>query len=320
MSYDIIGDVHGEADALEALLKMMGYRLKLGAWQHPDRRAIFVGDFIDRGPGQLRTLELVRNMMLDGHALAVMGNHEFNAIGYFSKHPSGSDSHPRPRSSKNYHQHKAFLLEVAEDSKVHEEWVSWFYDLPLWLDLGDLRIVHACWDVKTIADTSEILGGNKLSRDVIAGAFQKGGRNTFGIDGSRPSGGGQLFHNIEVLLKGIEVDLPEGASFGDKDGISRSSTRTRWWRDPPATFRDGSFLPQDVQGLKLDTPMPASVTPGHDGGSPVFIGHYWMNDCPSIQAPRVACVDYSVAKGGPLVAYRWDGEANLSDSKFIAAH
>lgn len=69
---------------------------------------------------------------------------------------------------------------IVVPSRIHDEWVRWFYDLPLWLDLGELRIVHACWDAKTIADASEILGGNKLNRDVIASAFQKGERNIAG--------------------------------------------------------------------------------------------------------------------------------------------
>ena len=54
-------------------------------------------------------------------------------------------------------------------------------------------------------------------------------------------------------------------------------------------------------------------------GSPVFIGHYWMTGHPGLQSPRVACVDYSAAKGGPLVAYRWDGEQELDERHFVAA-
>lgn len=50
MAYDIIGDVHGHASALAALLTRLGYRETRGAWRHPDRQAIFVGDLIDRGP------------------------------------------------------------------------------------------------------------------------------------------------------------------------------------------------------------------------------------------------------------------------------
>ena len=45
MAYDIIGDIHGQADKLEALLRTLGYRDTAGAWRHPERQAIFVGDF-----------------------------------------------------------------------------------------------------------------------------------------------------------------------------------------------------------------------------------------------------------------------------------
>ena len=52
---------------------------------------------------------------------------------------------------------------------------------------------------------------------------------------------------------------------------------------------------------------------------PVFVGHYWMDAEPTILAPNVACLDYSVASksGGKLVAYRWDGEQVLSDENFV---
>ena len=56
MAYDIIGDIHGQADKLEALLRTLGYRDTAGAWRHAERRAIFVGDFIDRGPAQVRSV------------------------------------------------------------------------------------------------------------------------------------------------------------------------------------------------------------------------------------------------------------------------
>ena len=49
---------------------------------------------------------------------------------------------------------------------------------------------------------------------------------------------------------------------------------------------------------------------------PVFVGHYWLTGTPTPLAANVACTDYSVAKGGKLVAYRWDGESELSADKF----
>jgi hypothetical protein len=70
--FDIIGDVHGCAFKLEALLKDLGYRLDpwSGVFRHDSRQAIFVGDLIDRGPSQLRVLEVVKGMVDSGSAQA----------------------------------------------------------------------------------------------------------------------------------------------------------------------------------------------------------------------------------------------------------
>jgi len=84
MNYDIIGDIHGHADALKALLQQMGYQDSRGAWRHPGRQAIFVGDFIDRGPKQVESVEVVRRMVDANAALAVMGNELRNAMRWCS--------------------------------------------------------------------------------------------------------------------------------------------------------------------------------------------------------------------------------------------
>ena len=88
MNYDIIGDIHGHADALKALLSDLGYAERERVWRHPDRQAVFLGDFIDRGPKQVETVGIVRRMVDAGAAQAVMGNHELNAIAWFTKDPS----------------------------------------------------------------------------------------------------------------------------------------------------------------------------------------------------------------------------------------
>jgi hypothetical protein len=49
----------------------------------------------------------------------------------------------------------------------------------------------------------------------------------------------------------------------------------------------------------------------------VSFGHYWLEgEEPMVQAPNVCCVDYSVAKKGKLVAYRFDGETEFRQEKF----
>jgi protein phosphatase len=85
--FDIIGDIHGCCDELEHLLEKLGYEiaetrngrdLASGpVYTHPEkRRAVFLGDLIDRGPRILDTLRLVFNMVQAGSALCVMGNHD----------------------------------------------------------------------------------------------------------------------------------------------------------------------------------------------------------------------------------------------------
>ena len=85
--FDVIGDVHGCADELEALLATLGYEaqerregndLDAGpVFRHPDgRQAVFLGDLVDRGPRVLETLRIVRNMVDAGSGWCVMGNHE----------------------------------------------------------------------------------------------------------------------------------------------------------------------------------------------------------------------------------------------------
>lgn len=307
MNHDIIGDIHGHADQLEALLTELGYRHRGGAWRHPSRTAIFVGDFVDRGPGQLRTLELVRAMTDAGSARAVMGNHEFNAIAWATPDPLSDGHHLRLRhgdkGAKNRHQHQAFLAEVGEDTDDHRSWVEWFLDLPLWVEEGDFRVVHACWSPRHVETLRPMLRDGRLTLETAEAASRSGSA---------------AYQAVETLLKGAEVELPPGHTFTDKDGHIRNAIRTRWWDSSLTTFRAAYIGPPGVE--MPDVPIPAAETiPEPD--RPTFIGHYWLDPSEAL-APltsHVACVDYSVAKGGPLVAYRFDGEAELSADKFVAA-
>jgi hypothetical protein len=72
--YDLIGDIHGHADELVQLLEVLGYRKHGTTYSHPERKVIFLGDFIDRGPKIREVLEIARSMMEEGKVLAVMGN------------------------------------------------------------------------------------------------------------------------------------------------------------------------------------------------------------------------------------------------------
>jgi hypothetical protein len=105
--YDLVGDIHGHADPLLRLLDKLGYVEVEGIFSHPERKMIFVGDFIDRGPEQRKVLQIARTMCEAGIASAVIGNHEFNAIGWAAENEGGDFL--RNHSEKNASQHAKFL-------------------------------------------------------------------------------------------------------------------------------------------------------------------------------------------------------------------
>jgi predicted MPP superfamily phosphohydrolase len=142
--YDLIGDIHGYATELKALLTKMDYQELDGVWQHPERRVIFLGDFVDRGPEQVETVQIAKAMVEKSNALAVMGNHEFNAVCWATKDSQNPSQCLRLHTDKNLGQHKEFLEQVGEGSELHKDFVEWFKTLPIFLDLPELRVVHAC--------------------------------------------------------------------------------------------------------------------------------------------------------------------------------
>ena len=298
--HDIIGDIHGHADALQRLLKTLGYSRHKGIYRHPDRQAIFLGDFIDRGPNIQETLEIVRPMIDSGAALAVMGNHELNALAFHTPDPDSPGSHLRPHNEKNSRQHAETMRQVPAGEL--NSYLNWFRSLPLWLDLDGLRVVHACWDETRMA---------KISGPVT---------DEFLYSACLP--GGSLFEPVEAILKGKEARLPTGTTFRDKDGHERLATRVKWYEPPDGhTYRTYAMVGEPIASdLALPEEIIQAAVPYPEDAKPVFVGHYWLNGSrPALLRRNIACVDWSVAKGGFLCAYRWDGEQELEAAKFVWA-
>jgi hypothetical protein len=301
--YDIIGDIHGCGETLRALLEKLGYSEGESIYRHPERKVIFLGDFIDRGPHQKDVVNIVRGMMKSGDALAVMGNHEFNAIAYSIYHKE-IDRHLRENNEKNYNQHKAFLEAYQNEESEYTEILQWFMTLPLWLELEGLNVVHACWDRSLIAMIREKHdGSNLLNRDLL-------------INGSIR--GNWEFEAIETLLKGKEIPLPEDCYFIDKEGTKRHEIRVRWWDQDARTYQSAYMGPESARTHIPDDEIEGDHLVEYDHNMPpVFLGHYWMEGEPEPLAPNIACLDYSVAKpGGKLVAYRWQGERAINRNNF----
>ena len=143
--FDIIGDVHGCYDELAALLGRLGYvhggsdgeRL---AWHHPEgRRAVFLGDLVDRGPRVPEVLRLVMDMVAAGTALCVPGNHDVK----FLRKLQGKDVKPTHGLADTLAQLDA--MPEADRSALTAEAREFIYALVshCWLDGGKLVIAHA---------------------------------------------------------------------------------------------------------------------------------------------------------------------------------
>lgn len=142
--FDIIGDVHGCAGELETLLVRLGYHLRWsgtpGAVQvnvtpPAGRRAVFVGDLVDRGPRSPDVLRIVMGMVESGAALAVPGNHDAKFVRWLDgKHVS--HTHGLDRTVAQFE---------AESGDFRERVRTFFGRLPIyvWLEGGRLAVAHA---------------------------------------------------------------------------------------------------------------------------------------------------------------------------------
>ena len=134
---DIVGDIHGEIDALQDLLRHLGYD-KNG--RHPEnRRLVFVGDFVDRGVDSVAVVRKIQHLTDNGHC-AILGNHELNLLHGDQKDGAGwFFERQREREKHRYVQYKI----ATEQEK--EEIINYINTLPIALENKNLRVIHAAW-------------------------------------------------------------------------------------------------------------------------------------------------------------------------------
>ena len=116
---------------------------------------LFVGDFVDRGPAIGEVIEIVRSMVDANDALAVVGNHEYNAIAFHTPVPGKQDAWFRAHSDKNLKQHDETLKQLS--SKQLTEAIEWFKSLPVALEVDGVRVAHASWQTRNIECINEAL-------------------------------------------------------------------------------------------------------------------------------------------------------------------
>lgn len=287
MQYDIIGDIHGYADELESLLQKLGYRLKSGIYAHENnRKVVFLGDYIDRGPKIRETLHIVKNMCDHNKAYAIMGNHEFNAVCYQTLSKTGQ--YYRSHNKMKNDGYDETMKQFENYNNEYMMFLDWFKNLPLFMEFEYFRVIHALWDEKHINWIKENYTG--LNSAFLEMASTEGTTE---------------YRVIKDCLKGIELNLPYEGSYSDIFGILRHECRLKWWQPRSNCIKQKDVLigcPEEYGQFSFDEENAFF----YESVIPVFFGHYWMEGKPRIENPNAICLDYSIANKGKLVAYQSD--------------
>lgn len=318
---DIVGDIHGELTALQALMQQLGYDARGNHLQ--DRKLVFIGDLIDRGPNSYGVIQLVQTLMEAGNAYSILGNHEVNLLIDDVKDGSGWFFDERYAADlKNY---APFQRTPPDRRQAVRDFLG---GLPVALVRDDIRIVHAAWSTPAVKAIQELPIGTiaeqyktweyaAQSTAEASGLFQRYlAEKTLWAsqleDEKNPppflhaiaeyEATQQMVNPLKVLTSGVEQQAKTAFFAGNR---WRFSDRVNWWDN-------------------------------YEDKTPVVIGHYWRLITPRNfeQAPRysqlfrnippttwhgklhnVFCVDYSVGA-------RWrDRKAHrsLHESRFKLA-
>jgi protein phosphatase len=138
--FDIIGDVHGCRDEMLDLLGELGWDVtgtrEAPEISHPEgRRAIFLGDLVDRGPDSPGVLRIVMTMVAAGTALCIPGNHENKLLRALNG-----------RNVQRTHGLAETLEQLDRESEAFREEARKFIDglvSHYVLDHGELVVAHA---------------------------------------------------------------------------------------------------------------------------------------------------------------------------------
>ena len=300
--YDIIGDIHGHATKLKALLTKLGYTEHNKLWSHPTRKLISLGDLIDRGPEQVEVVDILKTMQEAGEAIVIMGNHEFNAVAWYLQNEDGE--YLRSHTPKNTKQHEDFLVQADPNSGWYHDTIAWFKSLPLLLEHDDFCCIHAAWDEHHIPYLKNVLSDKQSikEQDWVNANTQ----------------GHALYDAIEYCLKGPELNLPNGAWFLDPGNNKRDKIRLKWWDlNQESTYQSAAISLPDASVLPPHK-IPSDAVTQLPVGKSIFFGHYWMRGTPALLSNNIACLDWTVVfDDGHLAAYRFNGEKRLNADNLV---
>eukprot|EP00924_Labyrinthula_sp_SR-Ha-C_P008869 augustus_masked-scaffold_2-processed-gene-5.47-mRNA-1 protein AED:0.26 eAED:0.30 QI:0/-1/0/1/-1/1/1/0/351 len=242
INFDVIGDIHGEFGALVSLLNKLEYNVETGRHEE-NRKIVFLGDLVDRGPDSPSVLNLVSKFVKNGSAFCILGNHELNILLNKRKHGNAwffGEREEAPLENQT--------LFPSGDSAEKSDALAFLSSLPIVLRTRETVFVHACLCPESIQKVSSQEGNFpdaaamcEFYADSITAAVDYPSSSEMEQDLRR-----QNNNPVKVLTSGKEQVAKKEFFAGGK---WRKLERNKWW----------------------ETPLPQSVTPV----SLVVIGHYW---------------------------------------------
>ena len=236
---DVVGDVHGEIEALQHLLQHLGYGQD---GSHPDgRRLVFLGDLTDRGPDSPAVVRLVQRLVDTGRARCVLGNHDLNLL-------LGDKKPENPwffGSEFRDDQTGDVIPQVLADEPTRQEILAFFRRLPLCLERQDLRVVHACWDPLMVELARQATDAVELFRSWEA-RIKADLAECPATDDTAAGLERQNRNPVKVLTSGPERRAPMPFVAGGK---TRYAERVRWWE---SVSEDQPFCVFGHYGLPVD--------------------------------------------------------------------
>lgn len=287
MTYTVVPDIHADLG-----------RLNWSIAQANGSKILFLGDLIDAGklvrqPDDLGVLQQVSQLISDGHASCILGNHELNAI-LFHRRSSTSNAPLRSHKEQNSKQHKSFIEAFGVESSDALSWTAWMLEaLPLWLEFDGLRIAHACWSERAINVIKKRRPSGHLQLEDLEEVAAK--KTEFALA-------------VETITSGPEAKLPSGYSFTDNGGSRRQHVRLSWWNAENTTWAKAALSVPDLSQLPNgELPVELISEIYNADAAPVLVGHYKMKGIPTLQSANATSLDYPLNK----CVYRWAGENTL---------
>jgi hypothetical protein len=297
-AFDIIGDVHGHGDLLEKLLLKLDYTDNGLSFSHPERKAVFCGDFIDRGKENIKALNIVMQMCKHGQALAIPGNHDIAFIQYHTKR-KGTNQYIIPKNPHHEIMFRETLREFNENLSFKESYLQWIKNLPLFIEHDLFRVYHGYYHPeirKTLSSNGRIATYN----DVL-----------------------DHFENWSPMADLISKSISLKVSFQSNKGRATEKIRIKWWKPVESDLQPDHFLLHNYKHLsnvqieetEVDAYQKFNPYEAHE--KPLFLGHFCIHSTHGILASNLCIIDLCVIKTGRLAAYRFDGEKILKKEKIV---